>query len=146
MAIISTACTGSESPSWSWLRSTIVQKLGPLSNLVKLNVGRVWKRHVDHIKVLEKLKTTRPSVEKQWVPSFPVCQDETSPESPPKPASASASLAKPSVTSDPTVPLTYTPDGIHSRIGDLQTAILTCICILEKKRRCGGSDHTMTRP
>ena len=35
-----------------WVPGTIAQKLGPLMYIVDVSEGRVWKRHVDHIKEL----------------------------------------------------------------------------------------------
>lgn len=35
-----------------WVPGTIAQKLGPLTYIVDVSEGRVWKRHVDHIKEL----------------------------------------------------------------------------------------------
>ena len=34
----------------SWVPGTIVQQLGPVTYLVDVSDGRVWKRHVDHLK------------------------------------------------------------------------------------------------
>jgi hypothetical protein len=36
----------------SWIRGVIVEKIGPLIYLVDIPGGRLWKRHVDHIKDL----------------------------------------------------------------------------------------------
>ena len=35
-----------------WLPGVIVKQLGPLTYLIKLDDGRLWKRHVDHLKLL----------------------------------------------------------------------------------------------
>ena len=34
-----------------WLPGRVIKSLGPVSVLVKLEDGRVWKRHIDHVKV-----------------------------------------------------------------------------------------------
>ena len=34
-----------------WLPGRVIQTLGPVSVLIKLEDGRVWKRHIDHVKV-----------------------------------------------------------------------------------------------
>ena len=34
----------------AWLPGKIVQKLGPLTYIVDVSDGRIWKRHVDHVK------------------------------------------------------------------------------------------------
>ena len=34
----------------NWILGTIAQKQGPLTYLVDVSNGRLWKRHVDHIK------------------------------------------------------------------------------------------------
>ena len=33
-----------------WIPGKVAQKLGPLTYLVNVSGGRIWKRHVDHIK------------------------------------------------------------------------------------------------
>ena len=112
-------------PGLDWLRGTIVRKLGPLSYLVELDDGRLWKRHIDHIKVLQKQKPSRPSVDEQCDPSLPVttsCQEESSPELPsePEPTPASATQAEPS--SSPSGP-TDSPTSLdsHTRRYPLRT-------------------------
>lgn len=37
----------------NWIPGVIVKQLGPVSFLVDIGEGRVWKRHVDHLKVRE---------------------------------------------------------------------------------------------
>ena len=40
-------------PGPDWVPGVITQQLGPVSYLVKLNDGREWKRHIDHIKAIQ---------------------------------------------------------------------------------------------
>ena len=37
-----------------WVPGVIVQQLGPLTYLIDVSQGRVWKRHVDHMKVYDR--------------------------------------------------------------------------------------------
>ena len=46
----------------AWLPGVIVQQLGPLTYLVDVSEGRLWKRHVDHIKDLH----ARPTENETW--------------------------------------------------------------------------------
>ena len=46
----------------AWLPGGIVQQLGPLTYLVDVSEGRLWKRHVDHIKDLH----ARPTENETW--------------------------------------------------------------------------------
>ena len=38
-------------PRLPWLPGRVISSLGPVSVLIKLEDGRVWKRHIDHVKV-----------------------------------------------------------------------------------------------
>ena len=40
-------------PGEAWIPGVVVRKLGPVSYLVDVGEGKVWKRHVDHLKVRE---------------------------------------------------------------------------------------------
>ena len=39
-------------PGDSWLRGVVARQLGPVTYLVNLTGGRLWKRHLDHLKEL----------------------------------------------------------------------------------------------
>ncbi len=59
----------------AWIPGKIVQQLGPLTYLIDVSEGRLWKRHVDHLKQrggdLVETETTVEEGATPWEPTRP---------------------------------------------------------------------------
>ena len=62
-------------PGDSWLRGVVARQLGPVTYLVNLTGGRLWKRHLDHLKELS--TPPDPPDDTDYDTSLPPVQDET---------------------------------------------------------------------
>ena len=47
-----------QQPGSDWISGVVNQQLGPLTYQIELSDGRMWKRHVDHIKPFNSLPST----------------------------------------------------------------------------------------
>ena len=72
--------------STKWVSGMIIQSVGPVSYMIQLQDGQVWKRHVDHVRqrvdnqdISTRLPDVQPTVESPWV---------TYPEQPPLPCNS----------------------------------------------------------
>ena len=60
--------------STKWVSGIIIQSIGPVSYMIQLQDGQVWKRHVDHVRqrvdnqdISTRLPDVQPTVESPWV-------------------------------------------------------------------------------
>ena len=59
----------SSSTGKKWLQGHIVKSVGPLSYLIKLNDGRIFRRHIDHLRK-SFIPTMPNSVPSDLIPDF----------------------------------------------------------------------------
>ena len=56
-------------PGAPWLPGVVVERLGPLTYLVQVDNGQLWKRHVDHLRIrgdTPHVPQTTPTQESDW--------------------------------------------------------------------------------
>ena len=129
-------------PGSDWIRGVVKLQLGPLAYQIELSDGRMWKRHVDHIKPFNSLPST----------ALPVTIDisNTSSNTTDVTDSSSTSDVKELVSETaPTVQEETSPPPCYHvliplqvitlvEIDDNQTAIMIPTCTLDRKGgRCG---------
>ena len=51
-----------------WLKAVVMKQLGPVSYLVKLVDGRIWKHHIDHIRARQGQLSSQPEDKKVELP------------------------------------------------------------------------------
>ena len=79
-------------PGPLWVSGRIVKKLAPLTYLVEIQDGAMWRHHVDHLRAMENTQPCPTSFDRESNTNPPVSEEPNSFLSYPAPLSASATL------------------------------------------------------